>query len=273
MFLKKMQLIHNHAKKELELIKQRYQATVEKLLGVFSNVLQVLVDEPSDDKSDKINQSDKIGERLNNSFEYENKVLIPLFNNLKISKPIIAYRTRSNNFLEALEQDNAIGNPFSHAGYSLYKSNTVKDAVKDFISWLTGEKHTDKLQDYRQAIINKIPELKNNPIYYYKDLGEPSHATALDYLINKYDWSIKQTKKPVDNKVLEGDIFSFPGIPIITTNLGGVHGAGLAAKAKELGLIEQLKNIENVDIYYLTCFFFILLLLLVLIFSAPKHLI
>jgi hypothetical protein len=126
----------------------------------------------------------------------------------KSSKPIIAYRTRNNNFLEALEQDNAIGNPFSHAGYSLYKSNTVKDAVKDFISWLTGEKHTDKLQDYRQAIINKIPELKNNPIYYYKDLGEPSHATALDYMINKYDWSIKQTEKPTNDTTKKEEPFS-----------------------------------------------------------------
>ena len=111
----------------------------------------------------------------------------------KSSKSIVAYRTRGNDFLKALIEDNAIGNPWSHAGYSLYKSNTVKDAVKDFTSWLTGEKHTDKLQDYRQAIINKIPEFKNNPIYYYKELGEPSHATALDYLINKYDWN-KQSK-------------------------------------------------------------------------------
>lgn len=63
MFLKKMQLIHNHAKKELELIKQRYQESVEKLLGVFSNVLQVLVDEPPEvgtvlkvDKVEQVNQ-------------------------------------------------------------------------------------------------------------------------------------------------------------------------------------------------------------------------
>ena len=69
MFIKKMQLIHNHAKKELELIKQRYQETVEKLLGVFSNVLQVLVDEPSGDKSDKSDKSDKV--------EQVNRLLIP----------------------------------------------------------------------------------------------------------------------------------------------------------------------------------------------------
>lgn len=41
------------------------------------------------------------------------------------------------------------------------------------------------------------------------------------------------------SKVLEGDIFSLPGIPVITTNLGGVHGAGLAQAAKAKGLIKQ----------------------------------
>ncbi|MBG1261475.1 Tn3 family transposase [Nostoc sp. BAE] len=64
MFLKKMQLIHNHAKRELELIKQRYQETVEKLLGVFSNVLQVLVDESLEvgtvDKVDKVEQVNQV---------------------------------------------------------------------------------------------------------------------------------------------------------------------------------------------------------------------
>ena len=137
-----------------------------------------------------------IKENTEKSIELEKEL-----NNYKSSKSIVAYRTRGNDFLKALTEDNAIGNPWSHAGYSLYKSNTVKDAVKDFTSWLTGEKHTDKLQDYRQAIINKIPELKNSPIYYYKELGQPSHATALDYLINKYDWNkqIKQDKKPQIN--------------------------------------------------------------------------
>ena len=121
----------------------------------------------------------------------------------KSSKSIVAYRTRDNDFLKALIEDNAIGNPWSHAGYSLYKSNTVKDAVKDFTSWLTGEKHTDKLQDYRQAIINKIPEFKNSSIYYYKELGQPSHATALDYLINKYDWN-KQSKSQTEINIYAG---------------------------------------------------------------------
>ena len=51
---------------------------------------------------------------------------------------------------------------------------------------------------------------------------------------------ITQTQATVtSDKVLEGDIFSLPGIPVITTNLGGVHGAGLAQAAKAKGLIKQ----------------------------------
>lgn len=50
---------------------------------------------------------------------------------------------------------------------------------------------------------------------------------------------VKQDKKPIFDKVLEGDIFTFTGIPVITTNLGGVHGAGLAKAAKDKGLILQ----------------------------------
>jgi hypothetical protein len=48
-----------------------------------------------------------------------------------------------------------------------------------------------------------------------------------------------QEKIDMDSKVLEGDIFILPGIPVITTNLGGVHGAGLAQLAKTKGLIKQ----------------------------------
>ncbi len=44
-------------------------------------------------------------------------------------------------------------------------------------------------------------ELKGKTIFYYKELGEPSHATALDYLINKYNWSNKEEKKEKKVKV------------------------------------------------------------------------
>jgi hypothetical protein len=40
----------------------------------------------------------------------------------------------------------------------------------------------------------KSGALKSKPIVYYKELGEASHATALDYLINRYDWNTQPVK-------------------------------------------------------------------------------
>jgi len=100
--------------------------------------------------------------------------------------------------------------------YGLYKTNTVKEAVEEFIAWMVGEKHTDKLQDYRQAIIDRIPELKGDQILYYKDIKEPSHATALDYLINKRDWTTQQplTKEVNLETILLNDLFRSKNIRI-----------------------------------------------------------
>jgi hypothetical protein len=42
--------------------------------------------------------------------------------------------------------------------------------------------------DEIRIVISKEKSLKGKPIVYYKELGEPSHANALDYLINEYDW-------------------------------------------------------------------------------------
>lgn len=66
--------------------------------------------------------------------------------------------------------------------YGLYKTNTVKEAVEEFKAWLTGEKHTDKLQDYRKAIIDKVSELKGKQIKTDKENVE--FANTLDWIIN-----------------------------------------------------------------------------------------
>ena len=45
-----------------------------------------------------------------------------------------------------------------------------------------------------------LENLKDKKIEYYKELEKPSHATALDYLINKYVWKTeeKATQKQED---------------------------------------------------------------------------
>lgn len=51
----------------------------------------------------------------------------------------------------------------------------------------------ERLEWIREQL--KSGNLKGKPIIYYDELGEPSHATALDYLINKYNWSKDDTKE------------------------------------------------------------------------------
>ena len=80
------------------------------------------------------------------------------------------------------------GNPFSHdpAGKTqgLIKTETVKEAVEKYIDWVINSQDK-RAQWIREQL--KSNKLKNKPIIYYKELNEPSHATALDYLINNYN--------------------------------------------------------------------------------------
>jgi hypothetical protein len=55
-----------------------------------------------------------------------------------------------------------------------------------FYEWLTtGTNHGEVLatDEYRNAIINKLLSINKPEILYYKELGHPSHATVLGYLI------------------------------------------------------------------------------------------
>lgn len=88
---------------------------------------------------------------------------------------------------------NHFGNPFSHEARLVAKNKdltfvpTTKDAVLHYIHWcLTSDHHRAKW--LREQCISKVHAGK--PIHYYKELGEPSHANALDYLINDFDWSL-----------------------------------------------------------------------------------
>lgn len=90
---------------------------------------------------------------------------------------------------------NHFGNPFSHDERiiakvpGLIKTKNTKEAVERYIDWVINAK------DARAAWIRKQINsglLKNKPILYYTELGEPSHATALDWLINSNDSPINK---------------------------------------------------------------------------------
>lgn len=94
---------------------------------------------------------------------------------------IVAYRINYNNFNTAENVNkNIIGNPFDWQKYGQEKS------LQMFYEWLTtGTNHGEVLatDEYRNAIINKLLSIDKPEILYYKELGHPSHATILGYLI------------------------------------------------------------------------------------------
>ena len=116
-------------------------------------------------------------------------------------KIIIAYRgKKTNTFLQNYrgklsgEPALTIGNPFDFADETGTRKEQGVKSTKKFIEWMiTGNNfgNSNATEEYRQAIIEDIKngKLKNRPIIYYQEKGYATHATAIDYLINKYDWS------------------------------------------------------------------------------------
>ena len=119
------------------------------------------------------------------------------------------------------------GNLFSHdpAGKTqgLIKTETIKEAVEKYIDWVINSQD-DRAKWIRKKL--KTGELKNKNILYYKELGEPSHATALDYLINKYNWNKNQPteiKPKIDNIVQKDRTIPIDGFKITLKPDGNMY--------------------------------------------------
>ena len=146
--------------------------------------------------------SKMIYSELGNKTKSEN-VVIKSWGELKdatkaiTSEGIIATRIKNTN--------EHFGNPFSHdpAGKTqgLIKTETIKEAVEKFTDWVINSKD-ERANWIREQL--KSGELKGKSILYYKELREPSHATALDYLINKYNW---ETNEFISNKPQQLSLF------------------------------------------------------------------
>jgi hypothetical protein len=111
------------------------------------------------------------------------------------------------------------GNPFTHdkkligKGAKLILTNSTRESVQRYIKWIltgeTGEYVFDStmpdpadLDETREWIVEELKSgiHKGKPILYYAELGQPSHATALDYLINEYDWSEQIAKTEAEEE-------------------------------------------------------------------------
>lgn len=84
------------------------------------------------------------------------------------------------------------GNPFSSVKSEIAKglipTSSIKESVLKYIEWILSDT-TDINPEQHTWIKEQLASgnLKGKPIVYYKELGEPSHATALAYLINNFD--------------------------------------------------------------------------------------
>ena len=97
---------------------------------------------------------------------------------------LVAYRKYGDNpktFSAEAVNEGWIGNPFSVKSFG-------PKTVQQFYDWLvTGNNFGNEraTEEFRRAVIDKIlntPE--NSQILYYTELGRPSHATVIGYLVN-----------------------------------------------------------------------------------------
>jgi hypothetical protein len=162
------------------------------LLGVWQK-LQSLDNQPI------TTDSNTIYNQLGNKTVSGNVIIKPVY-----QKEGIAYAKSIDGVFSLRVNNNNtnFGNPFSSdvsevTKNNLIQTNSTKESVQKYIDWLTTDKYNNVQPERRAWIIKQLQSgvLKGKPIVYYKELNEPSHATALDYLINKYDWNTQTIDK------------------------------------------------------------------------------
>ena len=122
----------------------------------------------------------------------------------KLKTMLIAFRGNSKkSFLQNYKDGLTLGNPFDWQQESGSRDEAGKISTIKFIHWMTtGENlgNANATEEYRQAIINDIAlgKIKDSSILYYQEKGYATHATALDYLINQYDWSTPTIQTPTN---------------------------------------------------------------------------
>lgn len=131
--------------------------------------------------------------------------------------------------------NNQFGNPFSNIESEIQKglirTKSTRESVEKYIEWVLSPTTTIKPEQHkfiREWL--QSGKLKGKPIVYYKELGEPSHATALDYLINKYDWVEEPKQVVFDTTNLTKD----KRLPFIEAVKKAIPDANIQYKLMEL---------------------------------------
>ena len=183
-------------------------SVINKLFGKASDSIPNKDDEfifnPDQSKAIKelnqVEDGNSIYDKLGDKTESGNvRIVKNIFANKENKDIITAFRVdKKIGLLESFNKYTAIGNPINWQKFTPRFEND--NATKAFIDWLLGNDYKELEQEYRKTLLENIEELKGKTIEYYKELGAPSHATALDYLINKYVWKTeeKATQKQED---------------------------------------------------------------------------
>lgn len=153
---------------------------------------------------DNANEASKIYHELGTKTKTDNIIIESVYGQNGVK------RAREINGVFSLRTDGKyhFGNPFSSDKRlvkrdGLVQTNSTKESVERYIDWVINS------SDERAVWIRdtlKSGKLKGKPIIYYKELGEPSHANALDYLINQYDWGNEDTADNQDTLSKQSDI-------------------------------------------------------------------
>lgn len=194
------------------ILTHKSSASLGKWGKVFPELLMKIREELNKNIAPENNNNQSLAEsiynKLGNKTESENVVLPNNLGLTYISNPnnfwseiepffrknypngLVAFRGKQNNF--------NIGNPFD------WQKHGVGKATKMFIDWIiTGNNHneTKATDDLRKDYLEKIKRSKGEKILYYAETRQATHATALDYLINKYDWGNQTPEQKNNNSV------------------------------------------------------------------------
>ena len=189
------------------------------------------------------------------AIEFWRKIVPEAMTLFNKSKPlVVAFRGNSRKtFLENYRSGtHTVGNPFNWQDEKGDRKQQGVVSTKKFIEWMINGNNfgnKDATEEYRQAIINDIKsgKIKKSPILYYEEKGYATHATALDYLINEYDWNQPKSEVKPNTNIQGVEINSYQkGLGNSLTNVhyakNGKSEFDIVPSDKTLKLTTAAKN-------------------------------
>lgn len=161
---------------------------------------------------------------------------------------------KKNNAIFSLRVDGSehhFGNPFSPVQAEIDKGlipvKSTREAVEKYIDWVINSQEP-RAKWIREQLDSGA--LRNKDIIYYKELGEPSHATALDYLINNWEKISKATnplQQQSSNNETSTDTYQYYGAKyeIITVDGVGVQVKNYKGSHQNQQKLLQAYNINK----------------------------